>query len=90
MKKPVQIELIKSNGTGVDDWGNPIVEENKWFVFAEKKSVRQSEFYQAANQGLKPNIVFEIYAEEFNDAELVKYDGQDYSIIRTYQKTLIS
>ena len=88
MKKSVQIKLIKNNGNTVDDWGNPTPNVVEWDVFAEKMSVRQSEFYQAANQGLKPNIVFEIYSEEFQDAELVKYDGQDYSIIRTFQKTL--
>lgn len=88
MKKPVLIKLVKDNKNTTDDWGNPIPNITKWDVFAERMSVRQSEFYQAANQGLKPNIVFEIYAEEFNNAELVKYDGQEYSIIRTFQKTL--
>lgn len=88
MKKSVQIKLIKDNGNTTDDWGNPIPNIIEWDVFAERMSVRQSEFYQAANQGLKPSIVFEIYTEEFQDAELVKYDGQDYSIVRTYQKTL--
>ena len=88
MKKPVLIKLVKDSKTTTDDWGNPIPNITEWGVFAVRMSVRQSEFYQAANQGLKPNIVFEIYSEEFQDAELVRYDSQDYSIIRTYQKTL--
>lgn len=88
MKKPVEIELIKQDGTSVDDWGNPIRKEERWTVFAQRMSVGQAEFYRAANQGLKPNFVFEIYAEEFNDADLLICEGLEYTIIRTYQRTL--
>lgn len=88
MKKPVEIELIKQDDTSVDDWGNPVRKEERWTVFAERMSVGQAEFYRAANQGLKPNFVFEIYAEEFRDADLVICDDIEYTIIRTYQRTL--
>ncbi len=88
MKKSAVIKLIKNSGTKTDDWGNPIHTKEEWTVFAEKMSVGQAEFYRAANQGLKPNFVFEIYAEEFRNADLVIYDGAEYTIIRTYQRTL--
>lgn len=88
MKKSVVIKLIKNNGTNTDDWGNPIPQFEEWHVFAERMSVSQNEFYRAANQGLKPNFVFEIYAEEFRDADLVICDDIEYTIIRTYQRTL--
>lgn len=87
MKKSVLIELLKREGQSVDDWGNPINNVIKWEVFAEKISVKQSEFYQAASQGLKPSIVFEIYGEEFNEADAVYFEDTEYSIIRTYQKS---
>lgn len=54
-------------------------------VYANKKSVRQSEFYQAANAGLKPELVFEVHSFEFNNEEKIKYNGKEYSIIRTYE-----
>lgn len=55
-------------------------------VFANKKSIRQSEFYQAANVGLKPELIFEVHSFEFNNDEKVKYDNKEYYIIRTYDK----
>lgn len=88
MKKSVEIKLIKHSGKATDDWGNPISKDEVWTVFAEKMSVGQAEFYRAANQRLKPNFVFEIYEEEFNNADLLIYEGIEYTIIRTYQRTL--
>lgn len=88
MKKPVEIKLIKHSGAATDDWGNPTSTAEEWTVFAERMSVGQNEFYRAGSQGLKPAFVFEIYAEEFNGADLLICDGVEYSIIRTYQRTL--
>lgn len=88
MKKSVVIDLIKHGKTTTDDWGNPISIDERWQVYAEQMSVGQNEFYRAANQGLKPNFVFEIYAEEFKDADLLIYEEAEYTIIRTYQRTL--
>ena len=88
MKKSVVIDLINHGETSTDDWGNPVNTEERWQVFAEQMSVGQNEFYRAANQGLKPNFVFEIYSEEFKDADLLICDGVEYTIIRTYQRTL--
>jgi SPP1 family predicted phage head-tail adaptor len=59
-------------------------------VFANKKSVRLTEFYQAANAGLKPELIFEIRSFEFNNDEKVRYcigeTVKEYSIIRVYDK----
>ena len=55
-------------------------------VYANKKGVRQSEFYQASATGLKPEMVFEIRSEEYNNDELLRYNNVDYAIIRTYDK----
>lgn len=88
MKKPVEIKLVRKNENIVDDWGNPVENTEEWIVFAERMSVTSAEFYRASNQGLKPNFVFEIYEDEFRDADLVIYEGIEYSIIRTYQRTL--
>ncbi len=66
--------------------GEPI-ESFEWReVYANKKSVRQSEFYQAANVGLKPELMFEIRSIEFSNDEKVKYNGKEYFIIRYYDK----
>lgn len=58
-------------------------------VYANKKSVRQSEFYQASSTGLKPELIFEVNSFEFSNDEKVRYPvgtGKEYSIIRSYEK----
>lgn len=55
-------------------------------VLANKKSVRQSEFYQAAAVGLRPEIVFEVQSIEYTDEPKLKYEGTVYHIIRTFSK----
>ena len=67
-------------------YGEPIQSMEWREVFANKKSVRQSEFYQASNVGLKPELVFEIRSIEFSNDEKVRYNGKEYSIIRAYDK----
>ena len=60
-------------------------------VFAEKKSVRQSEFYAAYQVGLKPTLLFVVnecdykYAStEQNEPSEIEYEGKRYTVIRTY------
>ena len=53
-------------------------------VFADKKSVRQSEFYQAAQAGIKPEIVFVIRYIDYAGERLLEYDNLEYSVIRTF------
>ena len=78
------IEL--GNMTETIVYGEPIQTMTYRQVFANKKSVRQSEFYNAAIVGLKPQLVFEVYSFEFNNDEKVKYNDIEYSIIRAYEK----
>lgn len=60
----------------------------KWTeVFANKKSVRQSEFYQAAGVGLKPELVFEIKSFEYADNRYIRHESKTYSIVRTFIKS---
>ena len=78
------IEL--GNMTETIVYGEPIQAMTYREIFANKKSVRQSEFYNAAIVGLKPQLVFEVYSFEFNNDEKVRYNDQKYSIIRAYEK----
>lgn len=54
-------------------------------VFANKKSIRQSEFYQAQTMGLKPEVTFEIHSFEYEDESTLKFSNKTYNIIRTFQ-----
>lgn len=55
-------------------------------ILAEKKSVRQTEFYQAATTDFKPEIVFAIWVHEYKGEAYLRYKDQTYSIIRTFEK----
>lgn len=56
-------------------------------VHANKKSVRQSEFYQAHAAGIKPELMVEVQAFEYNDEPKLMFEGTIYYIIRTFTKT---
>lgn len=71
---------------GESDIGDPITNTYLRKAYANKKSVKCSEFYQARNSGLKPVIVFEVRACEYQEEDKLQYEGKTYSIIRTYQK----
>lgn len=85
------IQLIK-HSTTVDRYGDTIKTEDRREVFAELKSIGQSEFYQAAAVGYKPEIKF-VLADylEYKHEDSVAYTefGQDeeiiYDIVRTYR-----
>jgi SPP1 family predicted phage head-tail adaptor len=70
--------------------GEPVQSMVYHEVFANKKSVRQSEFYQASIAGLKPELVFEIRSFEYNNDKKLRYPSGDtgivYDIIRTYDR----
>lgn len=79
-----QIEL----GNRVETIENgEVVQTITWYtVYANKKSVRQSEFYEAKQIGLKPEIMFEVYFMEYTNEEYIRFNDKIYTIIRVYEK----
>jgi SPP1 family predicted phage head-tail adaptor len=70
-----------------NDMGDPIkVQVKREGIFAEKKSIRQSEFYQAMAAGLKPELTFIIRSCEYNQEPTLEFNNKQYNIIRTYEK----
>jgi SPP1 family predicted phage head-tail adaptor len=55
-------------------------------VYANKKSIRQSEFYQAQANGLRPEAMFEMRSIDYQDEQKLLHDGKEYNVIRTYSK----
>lgn len=55
-------------------------------VFAEKRSISQSEFFNAGQTDIKPTKCFVIYSHEYNDERFLIYENKKYSIYRTYEK----
>lgn len=72
---------------GVDDYGFPVKEEKpKNPILANKLSVRSSEYWQARSTGIQLTYAFEIHSFEYDGEEKAVYDGQEYTIERTYDK----
>lgn len=87
------ITLMKETNT-VNDYGDTVQTFTERQVFAEVKSIGQTEFYQAEAVGLKPEIKFLI-------ADFVDYEGekqlkytpfggteQIYTVLRTYRNKI--
>ena len=69
-----------------NDMGDIIDVETKRQVFADKKSVRQNEFYQAAATGLRPEIMFVVRTIDYEQEPKLEFSSKTYNIIRTYDK----
>lgn len=57
-------------------------------VFADKLSVRQSEYYAADAKGKQLDMVLRINADDWGEQEEVEFNGVIYEIVRAYQKGL--
>jgi SPP1 family predicted phage head-tail adaptor len=73
-----------------NDMGDPVEIPVEREVFADKQSIRQSEFYQAAATGLRPELMFVVRTIDYNNEPKARWpataDGKEYNIIRTYDK----
>lgn len=55
-------------------------------VFANKRSISQSEFFNAGQTDIKAEKCFVIYLHEYNDERFLIFENKKYSIYRTYEK----
>ncbi len=79
------IELVTVT-TSSNAPGDVIETCTKRQVYADKQAIRQSEFYQAAATGLRPEIMFIIRKSEYNNEPRLEHNSTTYTIIRTYAK----
>jgi len=66
--------------------GDSIETETSKTIYANKKSIRQSEFYQAAMTDLRPELMFEVRSEEYDDEPKLIFNNKSYNIIRAFSK----
>lgn len=55
-------------------------------LFANKESVRQTEFYQAMQAGLETQAIFSIWSHEYDEERVLVHDNKYFTIVRTYEK----
>ena len=84
MKYDYGLTLIQNTPAGFDDIGNTVHETAETDVLCDLRSVTRSEYYQASEAGLNPEIVFEINRFEYSGETEVDFNGRRYSVIRTY------
>ena len=54
-------------------------------VLAEIRSVTRSEYYNALNAGIQPEIVFKLALDaDYQGEHFLRYGGKKYRIVRTY------
>lgn len=81
------IQLVGSDSTTTNEMSDVIpVPATPRMVFANQKSIRQSEFYQAAAAGLKPQVMFEVRSVDYQGEKTLVFEGTNYKIIRVYSK----
>ena len=78
------VAILKSySNEGFDKYGNKTTKEVKRTVFVQPRGVYASEFYNAAQLGLKPSLT--LYMTDRNDYQgekVLEFDGKEYSVIR--------
>lgn len=79
---------LRKTEISVDDYGVPQNEVTETDVYARVESVSASEFFDAGQNGLKPEYRFTVSAWEYEDEEELSYNGRLYSIYRTYRRSL--
>lgn len=75
---------LKSYGTATfDEYGNETRQIIETEVFVQPKGVYSSEYYNAAQLGLKPSITLFIANRlDYEGQKELTFDGRDYSVIR--------
>ena len=76
--------ILKSYTYAENDIGDSIKTKSERKVYANKKSVTRTEFYQAVAVSLHPEIIFEVMTIDYENEKLLSYGSIEYNILRTY------
>ena len=78
------IAKLKSFGNSAfDAAGNEIVQVEETEVYVQPRGVYSSEFYNAAQMGLKPSLTLVIAnREDYAGQKILTFQGRDYDVIR--------
>ena len=78
------VAILKSySNEGFDKYGNKTTKEVKRIVFVQPRGVYASEFYNAAQLGLKPSLtLYMTNRSDYQGEKVLEFDGKDYSVIR--------
>ena len=72
--------------TTLDSKNRPKVTYTESLFYCNEKSIGQSEFYQSASVGFKPEIKLEAKLIDLTNVTHIRYNNTIYKILRTYKK----
>ena len=78
------VATLKAYGTPTyDEYGNEVQTITETAVYVQPRGVYQSEFYNAAQLGLKPSVTLYITNKaDYDGQKVLEYEGKEYSVIR--------
>jgi len=79
-----ELTLIGATSYEEDEWGNQIPVPKETTILCALKSIGRTEFYNAAANGLRPELIFTIHAYEYNNEQAIKFESKNYRVMRTY------
>ena len=77
------IKLIKETKSQ-DEIKQWISVETERQVYCDVRSVSRAEWFDAGREGLKPSLVFIMFAPDYEGEKIVEYSGKRYGVYRTY------
>lgn len=80
------VGYLMKETTTLDNKYRPKVSYTESLFYCNEKSIGQSEFYQSASVGFKPEIKLEAKLIDLTGVTHVKYNNVIYKILRTYKK----
>lgn len=78
------LKLLTTRYT-TDKYGQSLPMYVKHEVYCERHSISRSEFFNAGRNGLNPQFVFTVFKGDYMGETVCEYEGQSYSIYRTYE-----
>ena len=78
------VAILKAYGSpSFDEAGNEISNITQKTVYVQPRGVFSSEFYNAAQLGLKPSVTLYLANRfDYNDEKVLEFQGKDYDVIR--------
>lgn len=78
------VATLKAYGASTyDEYGNEVMSITETEVFVQPRGVYQSEFYNAAQLGLKPSVTLTLSnREDYHDEKVLDFEGKSYNVIR--------
>ena len=84
MIRPAEISLVTESYVP-NQYGVLVPTKEERRVFANVTSVTGTEWFEGGRNGLNPEFRMLIFAPEYNGENILQYNGEYYTIYRTYE-----